>query len=84
MRLPLYTLTPLATRASEEFTMLMPFAPFMTLPETLTLPVLFSVTVELFAASAELSSPAAVTRSIWLSTRAFLLCFLSFEVFVLL
>lgn len=77
-------MTPLPTKASVEFTILMPLAPFSTLPEILTAPVLVSVTVELFAARAELSSPAAVTRSIWLSTRAFLLCFLPVDVFDLL
>jgi hypothetical protein len=47
--------------------MFTPLAPFSTLPEILTVAVLFSVTVELFAAIADCSSPAAVTLSIWLS-----------------
>lgn len=62
-----YTLTPLATSASVEFTILTPLAPSSTVPERFTVPVLFSVTVELLAAIAEFSSPAAVTLSIWLS-----------------
>jgi hypothetical protein len=62
-----YTLTPLATSASEELTMLTPLAPMRAVPERFTVPVLFSVTVELLAATEEFSSPAAVTLSIWLS-----------------
>ena len=62
--------TPLATRASVEFTMLMPLAPISAVPARLTAPELFSVTVELLAAIEEFSSPAAVTLSIWLSCRA--------------
>jgi hypothetical protein len=62
-----YMLTPLATSASEEFTMLTPLAPIRAVPERFTVPVLFSVTVELLAAIEEFSSPAAVTLSIWLS-----------------
>jgi hypothetical protein len=62
-----YMLTPLATSPSEEFTMLMPLAPIKAVPERFTVPVLLSVTVELLAAIAEFSSPAAVTLSIWLS-----------------
>jgi hypothetical protein len=61
--------TPLATRESVEFTMLMPLAPISAVPERLTAPELFSVTVELLAAIEEFSSPAAVTLSIWLSRR---------------
>ncbi len=63
----LYTLTPLATSASDEFTMLTALAPMRAVPERFTVPVLFSVTVELLAAIEEFSSPAAVTLSIWLS-----------------
>jgi hypothetical protein len=59
-----YTLTPLATSASVEFTMLTPAAPSSAVPERFTAPVLFSVTVELLAAIEEFSSPAAVTVSI--------------------
>jgi hypothetical protein len=66
----LTTLTPLATMASDELTILIPAAPFSTLPPTVTDPVLVSVTVELLAAAAVFSSPAAVTRSIWLSRSA--------------
>lgn len=55
--------------ASEEFTTLTPLAPIRALPERFTVPVLFSVTLELFAAIADCSSPAAVTLSIWLSRR---------------
>jgi len=62
-----YTLTPLATMASDEFTMLTPDAPSRAVPERFTVPVLFSLTVELLAAIEEFSSPAAVTLSIWLS-----------------
>lgn len=62
--LPLYTFTPLPTRASVSFTMLTPFAPISALPERFTAPELVSVIVELFAARASCSSPAAVTRSI--------------------
>jgi len=62
-----YTLTPFPTSASEEFTMLMPLAPISAVPERFTVPVLFSLTVELLAAIEEFSSPAAVTLSIWLS-----------------
>jgi hypothetical protein len=62
-----YTLTPLPTSASLEFTMLTPLAPSSAVPERFTVAVLFSVTVELLAAIAEFSSPAAVTLSIWLS-----------------
>jgi hypothetical protein len=62
-----YTLTPLATSPSEEFTMLTPLAPIKAVPDRFTVPVLFSVTVELLAAIEEFSSPAAVTLSIWLS-----------------
>jgi hypothetical protein len=68
-----YTLTPLATSASEELTMLTPLAPMRAVPERFTVPVLFSVTVELLAATEEFSSPAAVTLSIWLSRIACLL-----------
>jgi hypothetical protein len=47
--------------------------------------VLVSVTVELLAAAAVFSSPAAVTRSIVLSVRAFaLLCFFTGAELVLL
>jgi hypothetical protein len=60
-------LTPLATSASEELTMLTPLAPMRAVPERFTVPVLFSLTVELLAATEEFSSPAAVTLSIWLS-----------------
>jgi hypothetical protein len=67
VRLPSYTFTPLATRASEEFTILTPLAPISTLPLIFTVAELFSVTVELLAATADCSSPAAVTLSIWLS-----------------
>jgi hypothetical protein len=75
----------LATVASEELTILMPLAALRALPESDTLPVLFSLTVELLAASAEFSSPAAVTLSIWLSRRArVLVCFFSVDVFDLL
>jgi hypothetical protein len=59
-----YTLTPLATSASLELTMLTPLAPSRAVPDRFTVPVLFSVTVELFAAIEEFSSPAAVTLSI--------------------
>jgi hypothetical protein len=62
-----YMLTPLPTSASEEFTMSTPLEPMSAVPERFTVPVLFSVTVELLAAIAEFSSPAAVTLSIWLS-----------------
>jgi hypothetical protein len=62
-----YMLTPLATSASDEFTMLMPLEPMSAVPERFTVPVLFSLTVELLAATEEFSSPAAVTLSIWLS-----------------
>lgn len=65
-----YTLTPLPTSASDEFTMLTPLAPSSAVPERFTVAVLFSVTVELLAAIAEFSSPAAVTLSIWLSRSA--------------
>jgi hypothetical protein len=54
-------LTPLATTASEELTMLTPEAPFRELPDRLTVPVLLTVTEELPAATAVFSSPAAVT-----------------------
>ncbi len=60
-------LTPLATSESDELTILTPLAPMSAVPERFTVPVLFSVTVELLAAIAEFSSPAAVTLSIWLS-----------------
>jgi len=60
----LTTLAPLATMASDELTILTPAAPCNTLPATVTEPVLVSVTVESFAATAVFSSPAAVTRSI--------------------
>jgi hypothetical protein len=63
-----YTLTPSATSESVEFTMLTPEAPMSAVPERVTAPVLFSVTLELLAAIEEFSSPAAVTLSIWLST----------------
>jgi hypothetical protein len=63
----LYTLTPLPTSASDEFTMLTPLDPISAVPERFTVPVLFSLTVELLAAIEEFSSPAAVTLSIWLS-----------------
>jgi C4-dicarboxylate transporter len=64
--------------ASDELTILTPAAPCKTLPATVTDPVLVSVTVELLAAAAVFSSPAAVTRSIWLSRSACaLLCFLT-------
>jgi hypothetical protein len=66
--LPSYMLTPLATSESVEFTMLTPLDPMSAVPERLTAPVLFSVTLELLAAIEEFSSPAAVTLSIWLST----------------
>jgi hypothetical protein len=62
-----YMLTPLPTSESEELTMLMPLAPMRAVPERFTVPVLFSLTVELLAATEEFSSPAAVTLSIWLS-----------------
>jgi hypothetical protein len=62
-----YTLTPFPTSASDEFTMLTPLAPMRDVPERFTVPVLFSLTVELLAATEEFSSPAAVTLSIWLS-----------------
>jgi hypothetical protein len=62
-----YMLTPLATSESDELTILTPLAPMSAVPERFTVPVLFSVTVELLAAIAEFSSPAAVTLSIWLS-----------------
>ena len=62
-----YTFTPLPTIASLEFTMLTPEAPKSAVPERFTVPVLFSVTLELFAAIEEFSSPAAVTLSIWVS-----------------
>jgi hypothetical protein len=62
-----YTLTPLATSPSDEFTILTPLAPIRAVPERFTVPVLFSLTVELLAAIEEFSSPAAVTLSIWLS-----------------
>ena len=75
-----YTLTPLPTSASVEFTMLTPLAPSSAVPERFTAPVLFSVTVELLAAIEEFSSPAAVTLSIWLSRSG---C-LSWVVFALL
>jgi hypothetical protein len=65
-----YMLTALPTSASDEFTMLMPLAPINAVPERFTVPVLFSVTVELLAAIEEFSSPAAVTLSIWLSRSA--------------
>ena len=39
-----YTLTPLATSPSEEFTMLTPLAPMRDVPERFTVPVLFSLT----------------------------------------
>lgn len=59
--------------------MLIPEAPFNELPPRLTEPVLSTVAVELLAATAVFSSPAAVTLSIWLSRRArVLLCFFSF------
>ena len=61
---PLYTFAPLATSASAELTMFTPLAPINALPARLTLPLLVSVTVELFAATADCSSPAAVTLSI--------------------
>jgi hypothetical protein len=69
-----YMLTPFATTASEELTMLMPLAPIRAVPERFTVPVLFSLTVELLAATEEFSSPAAVTLSIWLSRIACLSC----------
>jgi hypothetical protein len=59
--------TPLPTSASVEFTILTPLAPSSAVPERFTVAVLFSVTVELLAATEEFSSPAAVTLSIWLS-----------------
>jgi hypothetical protein len=62
-----YMLTPLPTSASEELTILTPLEPIRAVPERLTVPVLFSLTVELLAAIEEFSSPAAVTLSIWLS-----------------
>jgi hypothetical protein len=62
-----YMLTPLATSPSEELTMLTPLAPLSAVPERFTVAVLFSLTVELLAATEEFSSPAAVTLSIWLS-----------------
>ena len=65
-----YMLTPLATSESVEFTMLTPLEPMSEVPERSTVPVLFSVTVELLAAIEEFSSPAAVTLSIWLSAIA--------------
>jgi hypothetical protein len=69
-----YMFTPLATSASEELTMLTPLAPLSAVPERFTVPVLFSLTVELLAATEEFSSPAAVTLSIWLSRIACLSC----------
>ena len=58
--------------------MLTPEAPFKELPLRSTEPVFFTVAVELLAATAVFSSPAAVTLSIWLSRRArVLLCFFS-------
>jgi hypothetical protein len=63
-----YMLTPLPTSESVEFTMLTPEEPMSAVPERVTAPVLFSVTLELLAAIEEFSSPAAVTLSIWLST----------------
>jgi hypothetical protein len=62
-----YMFTPLATRPSDEFTMLTPLAPMREVPERFVVAVLFSLTVELLAATEEFSSPAAVTLSIWLS-----------------
>ena len=67
--MPLNTLAPLPTIASDEFTMLTPLDPIRAFPDRFTVPVLFSVTLELFAAIADCSSPAAVTLSIWLSRR---------------
>lgn len=68
--------------------MLTPEAPFSELPARLTEPLLLAVTVELLAATAVFSSPAAVTLSIWLSrsARALLCCFSFFwdEAFALL
>lgn len=69
-----YMLAPSPTSASDELTMLTPEAPSSEVPERLTVPVLFSVTVELLAATAEFSSPAAVTLSIWVSLIACALC----------
>jgi hypothetical protein len=68
LALPLLTtFTPFPTRLSDELTMLIPDAPLKEPPERFTVPLLFSVIVELFAAIASCSSPAAVTLSIWLS-----------------
>jgi len=64
-----YTLTPFATIASLEFTMLMPLAPLNTLPLTSTAPVLLEVTVELFAAIEESLAPAVILSN-WLSRSA--------------
>lgn len=50
-----YMLTPLATSESVEFTMLTPLAPMSAVPARLTEPVLFSVTLELLAATEEFS-----------------------------
>jgi len=69
-RLASYTLTPSATSASLELTILTPLAPISAFPLRFTEPVDVVVTVELFAAmlppDAALLSPA-VTLSIWLS-----------------
>jgi|ERR1700733_5447752 hypothetical protein len=61
--------------------MLTPLAPLRALPLRLTLLLPFVVTDEPSAAIEELSSPAAVTLSIWLSLICFLAC-LSGEVLV--
>jgi hypothetical protein len=69
-----YTFTPPATRASEELTMLTPLAPLRALPLRLTVLLPTVVTEEPSAAIEELSSPAAVTLSIWLSRSCFFVC----------
>jgi hypothetical protein len=69
-----YMLAPSPTSASDELTILTPVEPSSAVPERFTVPVLFSVTVELLAAIAEFSSPAAVTLSIWVSLIACALC----------
>ena len=66
-KLASYTLTPSATSASLELTILTPLAPISAFPLRFTEPVDVVVTVELFAAMLPPEASPAVTLSIWLS-----------------
>jgi hypothetical protein len=67
VRLPSYTLTPLATELPEALTMLTPLAPFSALPERVTLLLSLVVTVDLFAATAPALPPVSVCPAVTLS-----------------